>query len=188
VTINSLQGVIGIFNCGRQLPVQSCRATYYSPRSIFARRNHEGQIEFVFELASYPWTEWMQYMMRAASCEWTELFIHFMVGHTLTAARIHIPDCWLEHHQPSEECSHRRSAKDQDQLSWHGCGRIMAESRRGTYPQDSKRPASRQSKIKPVPSAAAHAKLVKHAFAFGTWVSSAILSSDGNDNFKQIIP
>jgi hypothetical protein len=39
-----------------------------------------------------------------------------------------------------------------------------------------------------VPSAAAHAKLVKHAFAFGTWVPSAILSSDGNDNFKQIIP
>jgi GH35 family endo-1,4-beta-xylanase len=41
---------------------------------------------------------------------------------------------------------------------------------------------------KPVPSATVNAKLVKHAFAFGTCVPSEILISGGNDEFKQIIP
>jgi endo-1,4-beta-xylanase len=176
-------------------------ATIYFRTEKSGEERVEGQMEFVFELAGHPWTKWMQYMMRA-SCEWTEFFIPFVVGHTLAAGEaqislrlgftsqiVEIGGLSIVNFQkkaaiadlPKTKISYPGMAAD---APW----RKAAEERIHKIRKGPLRVIVKDTAGKPVPGATVHAKLVKHAFAFGTCVPSAILISDGNDKFKRIIP
>jgi GH35 family endo-1,4-beta-xylanase len=143
----------------------------------------------------------MQYMIRA-SYEWRKITIPFLVGHTFTAgdaqmtirlgftpqiveigglsvqnfrkrlALADLPKTTITYAGMAPDAPWRKAAEERIDKIRKGPLRIVVKDKVG----------------KPVPSATVNAKLVKHAFAFGTCVPSEVLISDGNEEFKRIIP
>ena len=176
-------------------------ATIYLRTEYSCEERSEGQVEFVFELASYPWTKCIKYMVRA-NCEWKKFYIPFLVGHTLAAGEaqitlrlgfapqiVEIGGLSVKNFQkklafsdlPKIEVSYPGMAPD---APW----RKAAEERIDRIRKGPLRVIVKSKAGQPVSGVKVNAKLVKHTFAFGTCVPSAILISDGNDEFKRIIP
>lgn len=161
----------------------------------------EGQAEFIFELAREPWTKCMQHTVRA-SYEWKKITISAVAGHTFAAGEaqislrlgfapqiVEIGGLSVENFQkklavgdlPKTNITYSGMAPD---APW----RRAAEERIDKIRKASLCIVVKDKDGKPVPRALVDAKLVKHAFAFGTCVQSETLVSGGNDKFKQIIP
>jgi GH35 family endo-1,4-beta-xylanase len=176
-------------------------ATIYFRTEQSCEEGGLGRAGFVFELASDPWTKYMQYTVRA-SYEWKKITIPFIVGHTLAAGEaqmtlrlgfalqiIEIGGLSVENFQkklafadlPNTKLTYPGMAPD---APW----RKAAEERIDKIRKGPLRVVVKGKTGQPVPNATVNAKLVKHAFAFGTCVPSAILISGGNEKFKRIIP
>lgn len=161
----------------------------------------EGQAEFIFELASAPWTKFAQHTVRAGR-EWKKISIPFVMGHALAVGEgqvtlrlgfvpqvVEIGVLGVENFQKKLEVTDLPNTK----ITYPGMApdalwRKAAEERIENIRKGPLRVVVVDTAGKPVPSATVNAKLVKHAFSFGTCVPSEALISDGNDEFKQIIP
>ena len=176
-------------------------ATLYFRTEDSYEESGEGRAEFVFELASNPWTKCMQYMVRAGY-EWKKFSIPFMVGHTFAAGEAQMSlrlgfGLQIVEIGGLSVKNFRKELAFDDQpkttISYPGMNpaapwRKAAEERIDKIRKGPLRVVVKGKAGKPVPSATVNAKLVKHAFAFGTCVPSAMLISEGNNEFKQIIP
>lgn len=161
----------------------------------------EGRTEFVFELACDPWTKCMQHMVRAGY-GWEKFCIPFVAGHAFatkeaqitlrlgfTAQIVEIGGLSVENFQKKLTFSDLKKTK----ITYPGMApdavwRKAAEERINDIRKGPLRIIVKSRAGELVPNATVIAKLVKHAFAFGTCVPSAVLLSGGNDKFKQIIP
>ena len=176
-------------------------ATIYMRTEHSSEETGEGQAVFVFELASVPWTKYMQYPMRAGST-WKKIAIPFVAGHSHAAGEtqvtmqlgftpqiIEIGGLSVENFQkqlsladlPKIQITYPGMASD---ASW----RKVADERIDRIRKGSLRVVVKDEAGEPVPDATVSVKLVKHAFAFGTCVPSEILVSGANDEFNRIVP
>lgn len=176
-------------------------ATIYLRTELSSKENGEGEAEFVFERASDPWTKCIQYTIRATS-DWKKFSIPFMVKHAFAAGEAQItlrlgfasqivliggmsvqnfqknmamgdlPKTKITYPGMAPDAPWRKTAAERIDKIRKGPLRVIVKDKAG----------------KPVPSAMVTAKLVKHAFAFGTCVPAAVLTSSGNDKVKQLIP
>ena len=175
-------------------------ATIYFRTEQLCEERGEGRTEFVFELASDPWTKCTQYMVQAGY-EWKKLSIPFVVGRAFAIGEaqitlrlgfalqvveigglsvenfkdkllvVDLPKTNITYPGMSADAPWRQAAEERINKIRKGPLRVIVKDKAG----------------KPVPSATVNAKLVKHAFAFGTCVPSAVLISDGNDEYKRVI-
>jgi endo-1,4-beta-xylanase len=176
-------------------------ATIFFRTERTCEESGEGRAEFVFELASPPWTKCTQSLVRA-SCEWKKNCIRFVALHSHAAGEAQI--CLRLGFAPQiVEIGGFKVENVQNKLAFAGLPRAgitypgmaadapwrkAAEGRIDKIRKGLLRVVVKDNAGMPVPSAAVNTKLVKHAFAFGTCVPSASLVSEGNEEFKRIVP
>ena len=176
-------------------------ATIYLRAEQSYEKSGEGQVEFNFELAKYPWTKCSQHPVRAGP-EWKRTTIPFVakqnyaVGEAQMTLRlgfalqiVDIGGLSVENFQKKLACSDLPKTK----ITYPGMDvdapwRKAAEERIEKIRKGLLRVVVKGKAGEPRPNATVNVKLVRHAFAFGTCVPSATLISEDNDKFNRIIP
>jgi hypothetical protein len=176
-------------------------ATIYFRMEHSCQESGEGRAEFIFELASDPWTKSAQYLVRA-NREWKKFFVPFVAGQSYAAGEAQIslllgftPQI-VEIGGLSVENFHKKLTfgdLPKTTITYPGMAadapwRKAADERIDKIRKGLLRVVVVDGAGKPVPSATVNATLVKHTFAFGTCVPSVILISGGHDEFKRIVP
>lgn len=174
-------------------------ATFYFRTERSKQESAEGETEFVFELAQEPWTKSISYPVRAGK-EWRKIHVPFKAvqshraGEAQMIFRLGFEPQTIEIGGVTVENFGKKlalSALPVTKITYAGMEpdapwRAAAEARIEQHRKAALAVTVKDKAGKVVPDAQVSAKLVRHAFGFGTCVpANLIVGPNANERFKQ---
>jgi GH35 family endo-1,4-beta-xylanase len=175
-------------------------ASFYFRTEWSREERGEGEVEFVFELRSEPWTQWAAFQVRAGR-DWKRVSVPFVVRRSLLPGEarirfrlgffpqtVEIGGIELENFGrevklgdlPATEISYRGREPDAD---WRrAAAQRIDQIRKAELELRVEDPAGQA-----IEGAKVRARLARHEFAFGTCVQASRLVGPGEERYRGII-